>query len=127
MTPETKTGIVGVVALMAGLGIGSALPHEPLPGDIENAAVSKVAFLADGSKIYTTEVSHTDGGVTVIYRAAPPCKRKPKGAKNCARLDGGDPGEMNRYPASELTGASCEGVACSIWAGEDPDAPEAPK
>jgi hypothetical protein len=32
--------------------------------------------------------------------------------------------EMARYPASDMIGPGCEPVACSVWAGEDPDTPE---
>ena len=48
------------------------------------------------------------------------CLRRPAGAI-CNRVDGGNPGNWNRYPAEELTGPGCEAVACTVMAGDDPD------
>jgi hypothetical protein len=43
--------------------------------------------------------------------------------------DGGtrDFGTLNRFPADEAVGASCEPVACSIVLGEDADEPDIEK
>lgn len=45
------------------------------------------------------------------------CARRRPGA-DCWRLDGGDPGEWNRYASGLLTG-DCEPVVCTVLAGED--------
>ena len=49
----------------------------------------------------------------------PPCVRQPLDGGACTRIDGGDPGAGNVYPAGELTGA-CEPVECVVIAGDDP-------
>lgn len=33
-----------------------------------------------------------------------------------------DPGELNRFPASDAVGEECEPVPCEVAVGEDPDA-----
>lgn len=100
-------------------------PRVAAKTDQANWGESRVAFAKDGTKMWVVEVV-TDGSREVVQTVAAPCARKPKGAKLCTLLDGGDPGELNRYPAAEFTGTECEGVACAVLFGFDPDAPEAP-
>lgn len=57
-----------------------------------------------------------------------PCVRAPADGGECLRLldDGGAAffGALNRFPREQAVGASCEPVACSVVAGEDPNEDE---
>jgi hypothetical protein len=63
-----------------------------------------------------------DPGGTLWRTASSRCQRRPLGGTlaGCHRLDGGDQGELNAYPRSELAGAQCEDAACAVFAGESP-------
>lgn len=49
-----------------------------------------------------------------------PCLRRKLDGGACTRLDGGDQGVWNVLPRGQLTGAGCEPVECTVFAGEDP-------
>ena len=86
---------------------------------------SKVVELPDAGVGYAYPVDLDDGGVEFRVTSDAPCVRRPEGAPvaSCLRResDGGsrDFGTLNRFPADEAVGASCEPVACSIVFGED--------
>lgn len=79
----------------------------------------------DGGKAYAYPTDLDDGGVEYLVVTDAPCVRRRAGAPvaSCRRRqpDGGarDFGELNRFPADEAVGGGCEGVACSVVAGED--------
>lgn len=98
-------------------------------GDVASEAVgeSKVAYREDGTKYYAVPVTLKDGGRDVDEKTAleAPCKRRPKGVDGAlCQYKGKDAPELNRYPAAEMIGPACEPVACSVWLGEDAEAPE---
>lgn len=90
----------------------------------------KLLALPDGGASYLRSVRLIDGGIGQVIRDTPGCKRRPVAApKGSCRLqlpDGGqrDPGDLNRYPASDMVGIGCRPVACSVFAGEDADEDE---
>lgn len=142
MESSKIVGISAAVALVLGVGYvvldgsGEVIPE----GDaVEVVSESKAVFLEDGGKAYRTPVRLRDGGQYFVESAEAPCKRRPRGVdgSTCrhvyhrgglspADVDEAAP-ELVRYRAAEMLGDGCEGVACSVWAGEDPDAEEAPK
>lgn len=102
----------------------------------ESRGESKVHWLRDGTKVYRVPVVMRDGGRDVDERGSleAPCKRRPKGVDGALCLHAttdlsgkptqGPSPELNRYPAAEMIGPGCEGVACSVFLGEDADAEE---
>lgn len=84
---------------------------------------SKLALLPDGGKGYVERVKQIDGGIALRVKASGGCVRRPVGNKSCLK-GGRDPGELNRFPAADVTGTGCEPVACSIVFGENPDLAE---
>lgn len=139
MASNTLTGIVGTVTFGLGLALGSIgnVDVPATPGDVEFPMASTAAWLSTGEKVYAVPVVHPDGGREVTYRSAvnPPCRRRKAGAAGlaCMRLvktpDGGvtievQPEVLWKYPAAEMVGLGCEGVACSSLEGTDPFAPE---
>jgi hypothetical protein len=57
-----------------------------------------------------------------LMTGAPDCVRAPVGNLTCRRTlpDGGSRffGEMNVFPASEATGAGCQGIDCAVMSGD---------
>lgn len=133
MNGSRVVGIAAVVTLAAGVGFvalegeetASIKPERVIPKaevESESTVESKVAWLEDGGKSYRVPVKLKDGGRDVDERGKDeaPCKRLPKGGDgNRCRHNGQPAPELNRYPADEMTGPDCEGVACSVWLGED--------
>jgi hypothetical protein len=117
-----RTLVVGGVAalVLAAVGVG-LLTHPDAPAPIYALNESKVVWL-DGGKLYSIKRADPDGGVATELRIEAPCRRRLPGSA-CLFIDGGAPPDFARYLASELIG-SCDAVACSVWAGQDPDAPE---
>lgn len=104
-------------------------PGTPTKGAEPVAEPSKLAIAADGSKTWTQLVKVADGGTELRKLLAPDCARRPKGAAiaTCQRTVNAklvDQGDLNRMPIGEAVGSGCDLVACSIVAGEDPDATE---
>lgn len=114
-------------------------PCKRAPKDIvsESPHESKVAWLPDGTRVYRVPVRLRDGGAAYDEKSAleAPCKRRPRDAKDCNRtytdIDGREvieqAPELNRYHASQMSGADCEPVACSVWLGDDAEADEVRK
>lgn len=133
MEPKNLAGVAAAAVVGAGLVVGLVLgpllgTEEPSP--VEYIANSKVAF-DGGAKFYLVPVKYADGGTAVISKSEAPCKRRPIGISGalCLRVAPGSgislpAPEGNRYPASEMLGTGCEGVACSVWAGNDAEGPE---
>ena len=126
--------------LAASLAISAALvatavviiePKDDKPASAQEklAAVepSKLALLPDAGKGYVLSVRVADGGVEK-RTTAPDCVRRPVGNKTCFRAesDGGqrNPGELNRFPATDVRGSGCQPVACSVFLGESADEEE---
>ncbi len=55
-----------------------------------------------------------------VATGTPGCKRRDAGVPvaQCQRVDGGNQGDENQYPASELTGAGCTPVPCGVIFGD---------
>lgn len=124
---------VAVVSVASGVLVLTAGQIAPSPVTVinERPGESKAIVLPDGGRGYfwpATLVS--DGGGTLVLSEVAPCVRRPLGAsvESCSRLlsDAGiiDPGALNRFPATEAVGWTCQPVACSVVAGENPDNPE---
>lgn len=139
MEPSKVVGLAAVATAVV-VAVVAALPEKTLVrGDIvaEAPHESKVAWLPDGGKVYRVPVVLKDGGRDYDEKTAAeaPCKRRPRGAKDCNRtyLDIGgkevieQAPELNRYHASQMSGADCEPVACSVWLGESAEADEVRK
>jgi len=100
------------------------LGQRPDDGRKHRRGESKLVEL-DGGRAYAYPVDLDDGGTEYLVTETAPCVRRPVGAPVSACLrrepDGGarDFGELNRFPAEEAVGAGCQGVACSVVAGED--------
>lgn len=97
----------------------------------ERIEESKAVLLPDGGKGYVWPATLSDGGDTMVVSDSAPCVRRPLGvsADSCGRLfvDAGiivDPGALNRFPATQAAGWTCQPVACSVVSGENPDNPE---
>lgn len=120
-----------VAAVAAGVLVSlssSDVGERPDTGRRHRLGESKLLALPDGGKGYGYPADlDCDGGTCTEYLVTDiaPCVRRPAGApvESCLRRepDGGarDFGESNRFPRDEAVGAGCEGVACSVVAGED--------
>lgn len=125
-----RTFLAGVA--LAALAVGTAAvidtkdvtPTKPADVQAEVKGEEKLARSDDGGIAYLRPVQQKDGGTGVVIVTTPSCARKPIGDKTCTRVDGGDPGELNRYDSTQLAGVGCQPVACSVFAGEDADAEE---
>jgi hypothetical protein len=83
---------------------------------------SKLGVLSDGGVVAYFEA--LDSGILErIALDVMPCARRPQGKTDCRKrlVDGGlvDPGDWNRFLATDATGAECELCPCSVWAGDD--------
>lgn len=116
------------VAVALGLGITALV----LKGGGDEKAVVDMQLLDSkvvwdgGDKLYAIPVELEDGGRDIALTAVAPCKRRLPENGLCFLEDGGLPAELLRYPAQQLSGI-CDNVACSVFAGEDPDAMESRK
>lgn len=139
MEPSKIVGLAAVATAVV-VAVVAALPEKTLVrGDIvsESPHESKVSWLEDGTKVYRVPVRLRDGGAAYDEKSAleAPCKRRPRDAKDCNRtytdIDGREvieqAPELNRYHASQMSGADCEPVACSVWLGDDAEADEVRK
>ncbi len=116
---------VGALVALSDSDLGTA----PQDSRRLRLAESKLVELPDGGKGYVLPADLEDGGVEYLTTDAAPCaRRRPGLLGTCLRrsADGGtvDPGDYNRFPSSEAVGVGCEGVACSVVAGEDADESE---
>ena len=123
MTPASRVVSVSVLLSLAisGLAILAAPDLATPTARAGRWGESKLAELPDGGVGYVYAVDLPDGGSEVVATETAPCARRPVGVavSLCRRLDGGDQGALNRYPSDTLTGAGCQPVACSLYAGED--------
>ena len=130
MTPS-RTVALAAVATLASIIIVAALPEDIAS---ETAIESKVAWREDGGKVYVVPVVLRDGTFATKETFDAPCKRRPRGVdgSQCQRVSldingkaRTDPAPtLGRFAASDMLGADCEPVACSVMAGEDAEAPE---
>lgn len=135
MQPSKVVGLAAVATAVI-VGVVTLADLTLVKSDVvaESLGESKVAWLEDGTKVYRVPVRLRDGGVDFDTKAAAeaPCKRRPAKAVDCQHTYVTHEGkevteqapELNRYPAASMSGTECEGVACSIFLGEDAEAPE---
>ena len=116
----TSLSLTAAMVLGAVVIVGEEKPVTA-PELLQVLEPSKLARLPDAGRGYVVTVRVPDGGSEVRTTLADCARRKP-GAL-CTRLDGGDPGDWNRYPATQLVGV-CQMVACSIFSGQNPNADE---
>lgn len=141
MKPSHFAGLlaVGAVGWVGVLGVGAAnvirdrkdiVEVDTKDIDREEPGGEKLLALEDGGVAYLRQARLKDGGIGEVVRSVPACKRRAPGTPigQCrrrlpdARLV--DPGVNNRFSESEMVGAGCRPVACSVFAGEDPDEDE---
>jgi hypothetical protein len=117
--------------------VGARLPKQPPidPSDALELSTEQVDLFPDGGLAYSKLARSRDAGVHGRVKVAGPlCVRRPVGVAviNCRRNTPGaggpqDEGEMNKFLATEASGAGCETVACGIMAGESPAETDAQK
>lgn len=143
MTRDTKFTLAAL-SVIAAAGIGVALVDKPEAKDTLRPSESHVVWI-DGLKRYAVPVDQADGGQGVTLTEDAPCKRRQlRTRESCVRTftafvmteKGYElretvrelrDGDTNRYPASELEGDGCEGVACAVMLGDDADDEERPR
>lgn len=135
MTPLARNvfGVAVLVALASGglyLAQPEALPP-PAP-DEQQAAPSLLACLPDAGRACVALYGVADGGQEWRQLAACDCARQPAAGGDCKALrqqmDGTtvavDLGPLTRFAADASVGTGCELVACSVYAGQDPNGDE---
>ena len=115
----------GALVWLAPEDLGDA-PDVPM---VPHPELSRVVGLPDGGKGYVLPADLEDGGTEWLVTSVAPCVRRPvdAGAQCLRRIaDGGvvDFGTLNRFPAADAFGEGCEGVACTVIAGQDADESE---
>lgn len=129
----TRDKLLAAAALAVSLGVLVSLSdadvgERPIDGRIHHKGESKLLELPDGGKGYSYPTTLEDGGTEYLVTDVAPCVRAPADGGECLRLldDGGAAffGALNRFPREQAVGASCEPVACSVVAGEDPNEDE---
>lgn len=133
MNRQQVVGLAALAIIAAGgivaLGPGDVADAAGVEG-VEHPEMSRLALLPDSGKGYTYPVDLADGGTAWLLTDVGPCVRRPADASvdACMRRgsDGGafDFGPLNRFPRAEAVGDGCQGVACSVTAGEDANASE---
>lgn len=125
MNPRALLGVLALAALGVGLALvpdtKDTTPTKPADVLLELKGEEKLARADDGGIAYLRPVRQKDGGSGVIIATVPSCSRRPVGNKTCRSLDGGDPGDLNRWDATVLTGSGCQPVACSLYLERLPD------
>lgn len=130
MEPSKIIALSAAVALAIGAGV--ALTQDDVAHEAPAAAT--VTWRDDGTKVYHVPVVLKDGTPAVKETTEAPCKRRPRGGRDCFRthalFDGkevtDEAPELGRFPAETMTGAGCEPVACSVMLGDDAEAEEKP-
>lgn len=128
---KQKVISAAALAAIAAAGVAALLTGDTAPATLPATAhlgESRLAQGPDGGIVYVAPYAQEDGGegYVVLEQADAPCKRKrtAKRGASCHLVDGGEPGEYNRWPAAWMVGPHCEPVSCAVMAGEDADAEE---
>jgi hypothetical protein len=117
---------LGVVVAVVAVGVGVATRSEPIIELVSVELSSSLVVWDGGEKLYWAPGLLVDGGMAEVLFTEPPCKRRPASETECFLQDGGMAPKLLRMRALDLSGSGCEGVACSVLSGVDPDAPEIP-